>query len=76
MAMTQKKLQRVGNSTGLVLPADILTAAGLQRGSEVVVHAEKGRVVLTLVEPEFDAMCALADAVIADHPNALRKLGQ
>lgn len=76
MPLAQRKLQRVGNSTGVILPAEVLAEAGLRRGSEVVVHAEKGRVTLTLVDPDFDALCAIAESVIADHPNALRKLGQ
>lgn len=76
MSLAQRKLQRVGNSTGVVLPADILNESGLYRGAEVLVHAEKGRVTLTLVDPEFDDLCAIAERVIADHPNALRKLGE
>ncbi|MBI5611026.1 MAG: hypothetical protein HY902_19295 [Deltaproteobacteria bacterium] len=76
MPLAQRKLQRVGNSTGVVLPAEILAESGLYRGAEVLVHAEKGRVTLTLVDPEFDDLCAIAQGVIADHPNALKKLGE
>ncbi len=28
------------------------------------------------LDPDFDAMCAAADNFIADHPNALKKLGE
>lgn len=37
-----KRLQRVGNSTGIVLPPEILKVAGLGRSDEVLVHIEAG----------------------------------
>jgi putative addiction module antidote len=76
MGLARKKLQRIGNSTGIVLSADQLREAGLGQGDEVIVQVEKGRVVITALDPEFDEMVAAADRFVADHPNALKKLGE
>lgn len=37
---------------------------------------EKGRVVITSLDPDFDALVAAADRFVADHPNALKKLAE
>jgi antitoxin component of MazEF toxin-antitoxin module len=46
-AVSNTKLGRIGNSTGLTLSREILEAAGLERGAEVHVQAEPGRIVVT-----------------------------
>ena len=76
MTLAQKKLQRIGNSTGLVLSPDLLLEAGMQRDEEVLVHAEDGRIVITRLDPDFDRLVAAADRFVAAHPNAIRKLAQ
>ena len=45
-------------------------------GDEVVIASSKGRFEIVALDPDFDAMCAAADNFIADHPNALKKLGE
>lgn len=76
MALAARKLQRVGNSTGVILPADLLLASGMARDDEVLVFAEDGRIVITRVDPDFDAMVAAADRFVAAHPNAMKKLAE
>ena len=76
MSLKQKSLQRIGNSTGLILPQDLLQEAGLKRDDEVLVHAENGRITITRLDPEFDQMVAAADRFVAAHPNALRELAK
>jgi len=76
MTLAQKKLQRIGNSTGLVLSPDLLLEAGMQRDEEFLVHAEDGRIVITRLDPDFDRLVAAADRFVAAHPNAIRKLAQ
>lgn len=76
MAVASKKLQRIGNSTGVILPADLLREAGLGPGDEVVIQAERGRVVITVLDPDFDDLVCAADRFVAAHPNALRKLAE
>lgn len=76
MSVTRKKLQRIGNSTGVVLPAELLRDAGLRPGDEVVMQAERGRLIITVLDPDFDDMVAAADRFVARHPNALQKLAE
>jgi antitoxin component of MazEF toxin-antitoxin module len=76
MALAHKTLQRIGNSTGLVLTTDLLRDAGLERDDEVLVHAEAGRIVITRLDPNFDDLVAAADRFVAAHPNAIRKLAE
>ncbi len=76
MTIIKKKLQRIGNSTGLVLPADVLTKAGMSRDDEVILHVEDGRVTVSKVDTNFDECVALADDFIAQYANALTKLAQ
>jgi antitoxin component of MazEF toxin-antitoxin module len=45
--MHTTKLTKIGNSTGLTLPRDVLTAADLHRGDEVLVEVRDGRVEIT-----------------------------
>ena len=76
MTLIARKLQRVGNSTGLVLPTDLLHASGMLRDDEVLVQAEEGRIVITRIDPGFDAMIAAAERFISAHPNAIKKLAE
>ena len=76
MTLATKRLQRVGNSTGLLLPAELLRASGMARDDDVLVHAEEGRIVITRIDPDFDAMVNAADRFVAAHPNAIKKLAE
>jgi putative addiction module antidote len=76
MSVVRKKLQRMGNGTGVVLPAELLRDAGLRPGDEVVMQAEQGRVVITAFDADFNDLVAAADRFIAQHPNALKKLAE
>jgi len=44
----KKKIQKIGNSQGLILPLSLLREVGINLHSEVELHAENGRVI---VEP-------------------------
>ena len=45
--MHTTKLTKIGNSTGLTLPRDVLAAADLQPGDEVSVEVRDGRIEIT-----------------------------
>ncbi|GEO38329.1 hypothetical protein SAE02_24770 [Skermanella aerolata] len=45
--MHTTKLTKVGNSTGLILPRDVLAAADLQRVDEVRIEVRSGRIEIT-----------------------------
>ena len=74
--MVVKKLQRIGNSTGLVLPRDVLQAADLKAGDEVLLAVFGRRIVL---QPAVRGARAgevreAYEAVLRDHGEAFRLL--
>ena len=74
MTSTARKLQHIGNGTGILLSAEILQASGLRQDDDVLVHVEDGSIVITRIDPAFDAMVAAADRFVGAHPNAIKKL--
>lgn len=52
--MHTTKLTKVGNSTGLTLPRDVLSAAGLQRGDEVAVAVRDGRIEIAKADDTYN----------------------
>jgi len=42
--MRVQRLTKVGNSTGVTIPRDVLTAVSLERGDTVTVTAHQGRI--------------------------------
>ncbi len=47
------KLSRVGNSTGLTLPVDVLRAAKMTRGDSVSVEVRNGRIEIARAEGDY-----------------------
>lgn len=57
--LTRTRLARQGNSTGLTLSREVLDAARLDRGADVMVEATEGRIVITPANsPHAKAMAA------------------
>lgn len=52
--MHTTKLTRIGNSTGLTLPRDVLTAVGLDRGDEVIVEVRDGRIEIAKADDTYN----------------------
>lgn len=48
------KLTRIGNSTGVTLPRDVLEAAALARGDEVAVTVRDGRIEIAKADEGYD----------------------
>jgi putative addiction module antidote len=48
------KLTRVGNSTGVTLPREVLAAAGFERGDTVSVTAQDGRIEITKADDAYN----------------------
>lgn len=76
MAIAHKVVQRVGNSSGIVLPPEILDEAGLQRGDEIIIQAERGRIVISPREPIREEVLAAAETVIARYDEVFRRLAR
>ena len=76
MAFHQRKLQKIGNSIGVLIPADLLQKAGFARDAQVILLAERGKLTITALDPDFDEMVAAAERFTQRHANALTKLAQ
>ena len=70
------KLTSVGNSTGLILPRELLRQLRVEKGDVLhVVETERG-IELTPYDPEFAAQMEIAEAVMREDRDVLRKLAE
>jgi len=70
------KLIPVGNSTGLILPKEVLSALGAHQGDSLSLTAIPGGVELRARDPDFDEQMAVARAVMQRRRKALRELAK
>ena len=52
--MHHTKLTKIGNSTGLTIPRDLLAAANLDRGDEVAVEVRNGRIEIAKADDGYN----------------------
>ena len=75
--MTRKlKLNAIGNSTGVVLPKELLEKLRVQRGDELMVLEGPEGITLTPYNPAFAAQLAVAEKVMREDRDLLRKLAE
>ena len=70
------KLVPVGNSTGVIIPRDILAASGLAQGEEVVITAAAGRLEIETKGDDFNRQMEIARDVMKRRFKALRELAK
>jgi putative addiction module antidote len=76
MSIVHKTVQRVGNSSGVVLPPEILKEAGLERGDKIIVRAERGQIIISPRVPLREEVLTAAETVIARYDDVFRRLAQ
>jgi putative addiction module antidote len=74
--MTTVKLTTVGNSTGIVLPREILERLRVDKGDLLYVLETPQGIELTPYNPEFAAQMQAAERVMREDRDALRKLAE
>ncbi|MFU8833364.1 MAG: AbrB/MazE/SpoVT family DNA-binding domain-containing protein [Wenzhouxiangella sp.] len=75
--MTRKlKLTAIGNSTGVVLPKELLEKLRVQRGDELMVLETPDGITLTAFNPEFAAQMDVAERIMREDRDLLRKLAE
>lgn len=74
--MTTLKLTTVGNSTGIVLPKEILERLRVGKGDTLYVLETPNGIELTPYDPEFAAQMEAAERVMREDRDALRKLAE
>ncbi len=70
------KLTTIGNSTGVVLPKEILQHLRVDRGDTLYVIETPTGIELTPYDPEFAAQMEIAERVMREDRNVLRKLAE
>ena len=75
--MTRKlKLTAIGNSTGVVLPKEILDRLHVGRGDELSVVETPDGIVLTPYDPELAEQMEVAERIMRRRRNLLKKLAE
>lgn len=76
--MIRKKLQKIGGSVGLVLPRDLVAAAGLAEGDEVGLTLHGRRLVVEPVTRRVapGAVAKSMEAVLKRHGEAFRQMAE
>lgn len=70
------KLRAIGNSTGVVLPKEILEKLRVRQGDELMVLETPDGITLTSYDPEFARQMDVAEDVMRRRRNLLRKLAE
>ena len=74
--MTALKLTQIGNSVGVILPKEMLTRLGLQKGDTVFAVEIPEGVRLTASDPDFAAQMELARKLMKRWRPVLRELAK
>lgn len=74
--MTTLKVTTIGNSTGVVLPQDILERLRVGEGDILHVVETPDGIELTPFNPEFEAQVAVAEDVMRCDRNVLKRLAE
>ena len=75
MAMTVK-LTTVGNSTGIILPRELLEKLRVQKGDTLHVLETPNGIELTSFDPEMARQMDVAERVMRKRRNLLKKLAE
>lgn len=71
------ELKKIGNSTGLILPKELLTRLNLGQGDWLyVTELAEGGVKLTASEPDFEEAMEIARSGMKRYSKALRELAK
>ena len=73
---TTLKLTRIGNSTGVILPKEILEKLRAQKGDTLMVLETKDGVELTSYDPAVAKQMEIAERVMREDRDVLRKLAE
>jgi putative addiction module antidote len=71
------EIKKIGNSTGLILPKELLARLNLAQGEWVyVTELPDGGVRLTPYDPDFEEVMRLSDEVMDEYRDTLRALAK
>jgi len=70
------QLKKIGNSTGLILPKELLARLGLQQGDEVVVNELREGFKITREDETFERGLEIARKAMKTYHNTLKELAK
>jgi putative addiction module antidote len=71
------EIKKIGNSTGLILPKELLARLGLSQGDKVVVSEGPDRTLtLSPYDPDDDETMRIAREAIRNYKNVLKALAK
>lgn len=71
------ELRKIGNSTGLILPKELLVSLSVSAGDAVFAAPDgKGGLILTPYDPEFERIMAIADEILDEYKDTFRELAK
>lgn len=73
---TKLKITTVGNSAGIVLPKEILARLHVDKGDTLFVTETPGGIELRAFDEEFAEDMAIAERVMRENRDLLRKLAE
>ncbi|OSM07657.1 AbrB/MazE/SpoVT family DNA-binding domain-containing protein [Magnetofaba australis] len=73
--MTTLKLIAVGNSTGVVLPKELLARLRVEKGDSLFAVETPEGIELTAYDPEFARQMDVAEEIMREDRDVLKKLG-
>jgi putative addiction module antidote len=74
--MTTLRITTVGNSTGVVLPKEILQRLRVDKGDTLYVLETPNGIELIPYDPEFAAQMEVAERVMREDRDVLKKLAE
>jgi putative addiction module antidote len=70
------KITTIGNSAGVILPKELLARLRVDKGDELYALETSDGIRLTTYDPVFAAQWEVAEQVMRDHRDLLRKLAK
>ena len=70
------KISTIGNSAGVILPKELLARLRLEKGDELYVLETPDGIRLTTFDPVFAAQMEVAEKVMRERRDLLRKLAE
>lgn len=70
------KVTAIGNSTGVILPKELLEKLRISRGDELMVHETPDGILLSPFDAEFARQMDVAEKIMRKRRNLLRKLAE
>ena len=71
------EIKKIGNSTGVILPKELLVRLGLKQGQSIyITELPDGGVRMTPYDPNFDKAMSIMDDIMDEYRDTLKALAK